>query len=171
MITKEDFLQEFNGHGNAYSSFMVINIKIDDLIKALNDIDPNMTVGSGTVSETEKGSSIYFEICKRTPDLIYNITEKLKCKGFADIGGWYGDGYMVAANCGKDYDDYTAVWADEDQPCRRDYDVDKDLPDEEIYWDAFVEVTDKESGESFNTGEGCICYESMKYWRDIVEKH
>ena len=75
MVTEKDFLTEFNGHGNAYSSYMVIDVELKDLIKVLNDIDPDMCVGSGQVSDN--GRSIYFEICKELPDLICEITEKL----------------------------------------------------------------------------------------------
>lgn len=171
MITKEDFLTDFNGHGNAYSSYMVIDTNVDVLVKVLNDIDPDMCVGSGQISET--GRSIYFEICKRLPDLIHVITSKLNCKGFADICGWYGDGYMEASDCGLSYDDYTAEWANEDQPERRDYDHEDpgSISDSEIEWDAFVDITDNGSGEIFHTGEGCISYDTMQMWKDIVEKH
>ncbi len=171
MITEKEFLSQFNGHGNAYSSYMIIDVKLVDLIKTLNDINPDMCVGSGQISKNKR--SIYFEICKELPDLIYDITGKLKCKGFADIGGWYGDGYMEASDCGKEYNDYTANWANMDQPDRRDFDYEDpdEIDDEDIEWDAFVDVTDNESGEIFHTGEGCISYESMKMWEKIVDTH
>lgn len=175
MITKKEFLTEFNGHGNAYSSYMVIDVGLQDLIKALNEINPDMCVGSGVVSKN--GKSVYFEICKELPDLIADITAKLHCKGFADIGGWYGSGYFAACYDGEEYDDYTADWMN-DCPERHDYDYpDYDYDDEDndadtdMEWDAFVVVTDNETGEVFYTGEGAVDYETMLMWEELVETH
>ena len=175
MITEKEFLTEFNGHGNAYSSYMVIDVKLPDLINALNEIDPDMCVGSGVVSEN--GKSISFEICKCLPDLIVDITAKLHCKGFADIGAWYGSGYFEASYDGGEFNDFTAEWED-DNPDRRDYNYpDYDYDDEEndadvdMDWDAFVLITDNESGEIFHTGEGACSYEVMQQWEDLVDTH
>ena len=168
MITKKEFLTEFNGHGNAYSSYMVIDVGLQDLIKALNEINPDMCVGSGVVSKN--GKSIYFEICKELPDLIADITAKLHCKGFADIGGWYGSGYFAACYDGVEYDDFTAEWED-DNPYRRDDDCTDCDDDDDTLWDAFVLITDNESGETFHTGEGAVDYESMLMWEDLVDNH
>lgn len=164
MITKSSFLKQFNGHGNAYSSYMVIDVKLEALIRVLNEIDPDMCVGSGQISDT--GRSIYFEICKELPELMADISEKLHCKGFADIAGWYGDGHFEAYADGEEFNDFTAKW-DDDQPIW----LNKDAEDEESEWDAFVTVTDNQSGETFYTGEGAISYESALMWKELVETH
>ncbi len=157
MITKEEFLLEFGGHANWYSSFMVIDVTLDDLIRVLNEIDPDMCVGSGTVSDT--GRSISFEICKEDTSLIYDITRKLHCRGYSDIGGWFGEGYMEAAIDGDMSDDFKAEWTN-------------DEPEKEgTAWDAFVTVTDNESGEIFYTGEGAVDYDIMLHWKEIVDNH
>lgn len=167
MIRKEEFLKEFNGHCNSYSSFMVIDVEIDDLIRVLNEIDPDMCAGSGIIS----GRSISFEICKESPDLIYDITRKLHCRGYSDIDGWYGDTYMEAAKDGEPFDDFKAEWTN-GAPERRDWDTDDtNKPDEEIDWDSFVTITDNATGETFNTGGGAVDYKTMTYWKDIVDKH
>ena len=168
MITKESFMEQFNGHYNAYSSYMVIDVKLDELVRVLNEINADMPVGSGQISKT--GRSIYFEACKEMPDLMQNISEKLQCVGFADIGGWYGAGWFEAYENGKEYNDFTAKW-EEDMPCRRDWDTDEDLSDEEIEWDAFVEITDNKTKETFYTGEGCIDYEALQMWKELVNTH
>lgn len=160
MITKKEFLTEFNGHGNAYSSYMVIDVKLDDLINVLNEIDPDMHVGSGVVSDS--GRSICFEICKQTPDLISTITSKLHCKGFADIGAWYGAGYFTSSYDGGEYNDFTAKWRD-NSPDRQD--------DDDMEWDAFVVVTDNESQETFYTGEGACDKDTMEMWKNLVDTH
>ena len=163
MITRDDFFEEFNGHGNAYSSFMVIGVSVDDLLKALNKINPDMWVGSGYVSES--GRAIYFEICKELPELMGEISAELQCVGFADIGAWYGEAFFFAYNCGEDYDDFTAEWQDH-QP-----ELVSDVNDEEWLWNAFVTVTDNSSGETFFTGDGAIDYESLDKWRELVREH
>jgi hypothetical protein len=175
MVTEKDFLMEFNGHGNAYSSYMVIDVELKDLIKVLNDIDPDMCVGSGQVSDN--GRSIYFEICKELPDLICEITEKLHCRGYSDIGAWYGAGYFTASCNGEEFDDFSAEW-EENMPDRRDWDyTDYDYDNEEndadadMLWDAFVLITDNESGETFHTGEGACDHEQMEVWEDLVMNH
>lgn len=173
MILKEDFMTEFDGHCNAYSSYMVIGVKLKDLLKALNEINPELCVGSGRLGK----NSISFEISGELPSLINDITAKLHCKGFADIDSWYGAGYFEASYDGKEYNDYTAKWED-GSPERRDYDYpDYDYdsedsnPDVDMDWDAFVLITDNESGENFCTGEGAIDYEQLQYWTEVVKTH
>ena len=163
MTTKNDFFTEFNGHSSAYASYMVShpNVTVDDVIDVLNKINPNMCVGSGVVN----GMSISFEICEATPDLIYNITEKLcnkgftECRGFADMGAWYA--HFIAAKDGDDTDEFYAEWEDGDPTTQ--------LRDDG-YFDAFVKVTDP-NGITFHTGDGAIDEERLKYWQDIVNKH
>ena len=165
MITKSEFLTEFNGHSNAYASYVVShpNVTVDDVIDVLNEINPNMCVGSGVVN----GMSISFEICKVTPDLIYNITEKLcnkgftECRGFADMGSWYGDAYFIAVKDGDNTDEFYAEWTYDDQAA---------INGDDEYFDAFITVTDL-NGVTFHTGEGAIDEERLKYWQGVVNKH
>ena len=170
MINKNDFLKEFNGHANAYSSFMVFGVTLDVLVDELNRIDPDMCVGSGDVRDD--GKAIYFEICKYSPELMQNISKDLSCVGFADIGGWYGEGRFVAYENGEDYNDFTAEW-EQDNPRRRyeDFAPGVDVPDEDMYFDAFVNVTDNRTGIEFGTGEGAACYDTMISWSCLVEDH
>ncbi len=163
MIKKKDFLTDFNDHGNAYASFVLIDVKLDDVIDALNELRPDGCFGSGAV----KGRGTYFEGCKELPDeLLSEITEKLGCKGFADIGSWYGDPYFIACENGYEYDNYTAVFTD-NSPYPYD-DTDEDECNE---WDVFVTVTDNESGVEFFTGEGCISTDAKEMFEEIVNKH
>ena len=157
MITWKTFTKEFDGHANAYSSYMVIGVTLHRLIEVLNDINPDMIVGSGKVSET--GKSIYFEICKEMPDLIHKITSKLHCRGFADTDAWHGDAYFEASFDGKSFDDFTAKWRDGEPTS------DEDL------WDAFVTVIDNESKEIFEAGEGSCDKDAMERWKHLVDTH
>ena len=157
MITKATFLKPFGGHGNSYSSFTVVDVWLDDLIDALNAIDPEMIVGSGEIEE----HCIRFEVCKTQPGLIHDITAKLHCKGFADTGAWYGPGYFEASYDGAETDEFTAVWESGCPDHRADEDV----------WDAFVIVTDPDTGVIFSTGDGAVSAEDLAYWQDLVRKH
>ena len=157
MTTWKTFMKLFEGHADAYSSYMVIGVTLHKLIEVLNEIDPDMVVGSGKVSNT--GKSIYFEICKETPDLIHKITSKLHCRGFADTGAWYGDAYFEASFDGKSFDGFTAKWRDGEPTS------DEDL------WDAFVTITDNESKEVFEAGEGSCDKDAMERWKHLVDTH
>lgn len=150
---------------------MVIDANIDDLVRTLNKINPAMIVGSGQMSHT--GKSILFEVCGESPELIHNITRDLNCKGFSDTGSWCGNGYFKASDCGSEYHDYTAKWADWNQPDRRDYDAENpdNTPDEEMLWDAFITVIDNQSKEVFHTGEGAVSYDAMQTWQTFVNTH
>ncbi len=164
MLTEKEFLTEFNGHENAYASFILIDVKLNDVIDALNELRPNGCFGSGKVDE----HSVYFEGCKELPDdLLPVITAKLHCRGFSDMGSWYGDPCFAACENGYDYDDYTAVFTD-NSPYPYDADTDEDDCDE---WDVFVTVTDNRSGVEFFTGEGCISTDAKEMFEDIVSKH
>lgn len=165
-IVRESFLQEFNGHSNAYASYCVIGVQLDDLLRALNKINSNMLVGSGVVSE----KAITFEICKESPELIADITRELHCTGFADIDAWYGEGYFVAYKDGAEYDGFTAVW-DDDCPRFRDEDAEEDAEEEDALYDCFLTVTDIESGVEFSTGCGGVDSEQKAKWEAIVNSH
>lgn len=161
MITKKEFLNDFEGHGNAYSSYKVLTTDLNAVITVLNEINPEMNVGSGVVEE----GAIYFEICKKSPDLIYDITAKLHCVGFADMGAWYGQGCFEAAKNGNKYDGFYAEWRD-DCP----YDRYEEGENEQNY-DVFVTVVDRETKISFPTGEGAACTDALFYWTNLVNEH
>ena len=155
MITKESFLQEFNGHSNSYSRYLVIGTTIDAVIDFLNNYDPEMCVGSGY----EKNGNVSFEIFGELPDLIYEITEKLQTIGYADTD--WDVTYTVCAQNGENFDDFSAEY-DPTGFCFRD---DDDL------WDAFIIITDNSTGAEFLTGAGAVDEEVMEYYQNIVETH
>ena len=164
MITKEKFLMDFGGHGNSYSSYLVLNTTVDDVIRVLNEIDENMCVGSGEVQDNH----VYFEVCKESPELIYLITSKLNTIGYADID-WEAT-YTVCAKNGEDYDGFKAEWLPDMHYCRDD-ELCEDEDEENALWDAFVVITDNETGAVFNTGAGAVDKEIEEYYADMVETH
>ena len=157
MITKESFLQEFNGHSNWYSKYLVLTDDIDRLIKVLNNINPLMCVGSGSVNEDEK--SISFEICKESPGLIYDMTKELQVKGFADTA--WDNYYTIVAENGVDSEDYYAEW-EAGSPYIRD-------DDDTI--DSFINLIDPKTGVTFYSGAGAVDAETFAYYKDIVAGH
>ena len=169
-MNKTDFLAAFDGHSNAYARFKVIDVKLDDLVTALNKLRPNGCFGSGQISDR----GIYFEGCKESPDgLLSELTAELHCKGFADIDAWYGSPYFVAYKNGTEYNDYTASWGYGSPSPYMMYmpvvpDGNEDMCDE---WAAFVIVKDNESSEIFYTGAGCVDTETKELFADIVKNH
>ncbi len=163
MITKDEFLKDFGGHGNSYASYLILNTTANDVIRVLNEIDPDMCVGSG-IEHTD--GSVSFEICKELPNLVYDITHKLHTIGYADID--WNVTYTVAAKDGSDFDDY---YAEETYGsfCLNDDNYDED--DEEALWDAFVTITDKSTGVQFYTGAGAVDREIMEYYQEMIDKH
>ena len=159
MITRDSFLEDFGGHGNSYSSFMVLNTTIDEVVAVLNSIDETMNVGSGW----EHDGHVGFEVNGALPSLIYAITAKLHTIGYADTD--WDVTYTVCARDGEDFDDYTAEW-DDGLHYLRD-----DGFDEEELWDAFVLITDHETGAVFYTGAGAVDGDIERYYADMVKKH
>jgi len=159
MIKKEEFLLGFNGHSNSYSHYMVLNTTIDAVIAVLNAIDESMCVGSGV----ERDGHVSFEICKEEPTLIHDITKRLNTIGYADTD--WDETYTVCSKNGEDFDDYTARWEPGMFYFRGDFDK------SDKTWDAFVEITDNETGAIFHTGAGGIGKKTMLYYKDMVEKH
>ena len=155
MITKEEFEMEFGGHGTAFSTFMLIDVTEDQVIDTLNAINnPEYLIGSGSVieSEPEYGdhTAVRFEISGALPDFLHDLTKELHCRGFADMGSWYGDiWWEVSRDGGDDLSFVNACWEDGyPEPY---------IPwgDEEKYDATFI-IQDKESGISFVSGEGCV---------------
>ena len=159
MITREKFFKEFNGHENSYSSYLVIGTTADKVIEFLNQYDENLCIGSGV----EENGNVSFEICKELPDLIYDITKALNTIGYADMD-WDAT-YTVCAKNGEDFDDFTAEWVPDMFYYRGDFDEDDDT------WDAFVIITDNQSGATFNTGAGAVDEYVMRYYEDMVNNH
>ncbi len=160
MTTLKEFMTEYNGHSNRYSSYMVVGkgITAQKVLDVLMKIDPDMAVGSGYECRTGKGyTTVSWEGCKESPDLIYDVTEALKCRGYADTD--WNETYFVAAENGGDYDGYTACW----EECNPEY-------REEDCWDAFMVVKDP-SGAVFNTGAGAVDTAQMIYYETIVKEH
>ena len=186
MITEKDFFNDFDGHNDAYSTYMLIDVKPEDIINVLNEIDPDMCVGSGVISETAR--SVSFEICNKSPEFIQKITEKLHCTGFADTGSWNDAPHFVAYKNGEEYNNFTAEWTDDgpskncydtfDEEYDEEYETDetyeefcKRIPDEDAFWDIDILITDNETGETYHCGEGLLEYDDCLYFRDLVEKH
>lgn len=161
MITKENFLMEFNGASNSYSTYLVLNTTIDAVIDVLNkigDIDERC-VGSGY----ERDGNVGFEIFGETPELIHDITKELQTIGYADTD--WDSTYTACSKNGSDFDDYTAEWEPDMHYYRGDFDEDDDS------WDAFVIITDNTTGTQFHTGAGAVDKEIEQYYADMVAKH
>lgn len=161
MITKEEFLMEFAERGNQYSNFLILNTSVDEVIRVLNQIDPDMCAGDGYVD----GNHVGFIIFDYYPELVYDITKELHTTGYADEGWELYE--ICCARCGKDYDGYSACWTD--GPYLHDSDDDED--DEYATWDAFFDIVDNETGIVFHTGAGAVDKDTMLYYKNIVDNH
>ena len=167
MLTIKDFKKKFNGHNKSYSSVMLIGrcLTIQDVVNTLNEltpefIDENSTIGSGygRASKEAGYDVVGFEICREMPDIVFPLTAKLKCTGYADVN--WDETYFVAAKNGENYDGFSANFA-EGCPEYREDDC----------WDAFIDIMDDETNEVFSTGAGAVNDEQMLYFKDIVRKH
>lgn len=164
MVTKESFFTEFNGHSNAYSSYMLIGVTPEKVIDALNRLGYGEEVGSGVV--TTEGSPevqvVSFEICKALPDVIYDLTRELHCCGFADIGSWYGEEGIdfVYADNGLESNDFYA-----------EFDDLFEHNDGSGLWDAFIKLTAYDTGVTFCTGEGAVSTETKERLEARVNEH
>ncbi len=163
MITKEDFFTDFNGHNSKYSSFMLIGATAEQVINAVNKLLEKYTgrkeTPVGSAYETEDPSVVCFEACKTDPYFIYPLTRELHCKGFADTA--WDDYAFCSAEDGNDYHGFTADWEHGEPILREEGDC----------YDAFVTVTDNETGITFFTGAGAIDEETVDYYRTIVDEH
>lgn len=166
MITQETFFAEFNGHANAYSSYMLIGVTPKQVIDMLNNyhragFKPEH-VGSGCYNEATR--SVSFEICKGLPDEIHAFTSALQCKGFADIDAWYGHPYCECSENGHDTDKFYAYWDEGQEPYHDD-------PDKEDEWNAFFTLVDPDTGAEFGTGAGAVDTEIKEEFETIVNRH
>lgn len=155
MITKENFTTEFDGHFDRYSCYLIIGTTINDVITFLNSYNGDICIGSGE----EENGNVHFEIINDSPNLVYNITKALNTIGYADTD-WYAT-YTVCAKNGKDFNDFTAEWEEDGFYYRDDDDL----------WDAFVKITDHQSGAVFHAGAGAVDEDTMLYYKDIVKTH
>ena len=162
MIIKENFLTEFVGRANQYSSFLILNTSVDEVIRVLNQIDPDMCTGDGYID----GNHVGFIIFKCYPELIYDITERLQTTGYADEEWEYYK--TCCARNGEYFRDYAIDWEEEGLPCRNDYGK-EDEDDEDVSWDAFIDITDNETGAVFHSGGGAVDYETMLYYKEMVD--
>ena len=155
MLTKGQFMEDFQGHANQYASYMVIDVNEDDVIRVLNEYDSKICAGSCEIDDR----SVYFETCKVvTRDLLGFITRKLHCIGYA-AESW-DDEIFEAMKDGQPYQGYTARWDDNDPFDNGD----------ETY-DAHFVIKDTVSGDEFCAGGGCVDKETYLYYKKIVEDH
>ena len=174
MITKESFFAEFNGHSNAYSSYMLIGVTPEQVIDMLNARGYDWDVGSGEYDEVNK--TVSFEICKEGPDKICDFTADLHCSGFADMGSWYGEPDFCYAKNGVESDEYYAYWKDGQAPepysdSGADEDALEDGEEVEQLWDVDVIFVDPESGASYLFGEGALSTDIKERFEEMVNSH
>jgi hypothetical protein len=174
MITKESFFTEFNGHSNAYSSYMLIGVTPEQVIDMLNARGYDWDVGSGEYDEANK--TVSFEICKEGPDKICDFTADLHCNGFADMGSWYGEPEFCYARNGVESDEYYAYWKDGQAPepysdSGAEEDALEDGEEVEQLWDVDVIFVDPESGASYLFGEGALSTDIKERFEEMVNSH
>ena len=161
MITKEEFLRKIAGRANRYSSFLILNTSVDEVIRVLNQIDPDMCAGDGHVD----GNHVRFIIFKYYPELVYDITKELHTTGYADET--WQEFVTCCARNGENFKDYSIKWADENGPSR--YDPDEPGADEEVLWEAFIDIVDNKTGAVFHSGTGAADYDLMMYYKNMVD--
>ena len=155
MINEQEFMNQYDGFATEYSSFTVIgkDITPQNVIDALNEINPDFVAGNGKLQEGKEGyKAIGFTISKQEPDVIFDLTEKLSCIGYAQ-----GDLEFHAAKKGRVYHGFTAKWDS----------FEKHDEDENIY-DAFFTVTDDESKISIPSGGGAVEEDIARDYLNVV---
>lgn len=166
MITITSFMTPFQGHANAYSTYRLIGKKlsIKNVVNRLNIFHiHDKAVGNGKIENLDNDwNCVTFEICKESPSLIYDMTSAAGCIGYAD--DWDGH-YILATKNGKDFSNFTTRWDGPDMPYERD-DGTKDCP----LFDAFVKITDNESGYTFEAGTGACEKFTVDYYQALVDK-
>ena len=158
MITEQDFMNQYDGFATEYSNYTVIgkDLTIQKVIDALNEINTDFVAGNGKVQEGKEGyKAIGFTISKQEPDVIFDLTEKLSCIGYAQ-----GDLEFHAAKEGRVYNGFTAKWDS----------FEKHDEDENIY-DAFFTVIDDESKISIPSGGGAVEEDIARDYLNVVNIH
>lgn len=161
MITKEEFTQGIDCYSTMYSSVVVFNKTIDEVLKVLNKLYPNYYVGNGRESNAF-GKVVCFDIFKEGPYCAKRLSKELKTVVIADTG--WDDHYWVAFKDGYIYDNLIVRWANGIVPegYTEDYD------EEETYYDCDLEIVDKATGYVFCTGGGmCTQNEFNKFCKDV----
>lgn len=161
MLSKEDFTRTCTEFPTGFSSFLIIGRGIDEVFDVLVAEDENMCA----VNAEETDGNTYFDAFGVFPDLVYTITGKLHTTGYANTG-WDAT-YTICAKNGDDFEGYIAEWSDGSAP---DYGTDEIEGDNGEY-DAFVTITDTESGAVFKTGGGCVSRDEAEAYEDMVQKH
>lgn len=157
-LTHERFLTQVEEHGNWYSTFLLLNVTIEQVINAINALglhDPSSFVSAGIV----EGKHVWFQGMKVGTQFIIDLTAFLHTIGYSDET-WQSSSFFACKN-GIAYDGYTARW-DEDMPCNRG---------EDNLWDAFFTITDKETGAKFHTGCGATDWDTVKEYGDLINAH
>lgn len=159
MVTKENFMQKFGAYANRYSSFMLIDVNVDDVIKVLNEYEDKYKDKLCAGDCIDKGRAVSFTVFKvSTEHLLCYLTSALECIGYADTA--WDDYITLAMKNGKEYDGFTARWCD-GYPYENSADE----------FDAFFELIDTVSGEVFGSGAGMVDRETYEYYKKIVDTH
>lgn len=163
MVTKEQLFEKWVGAPKMYSTVMLLAVDADSVVDALNDAGKmgwNTDGVTGGEEYKECGINVIsFRIFKENPEIVFCLTEKLNCKGYADTS-W--EKYCTLCSYkGVESNDYAAEWNNENGTY-------EDMGDG--YYDAFVKITDP-TGVVFNTGAGAVDLETAEYYRDIVDFH
>ncbi len=159
-ITRKSFTKSFDGANSSYSSYLLANTTIDKVLDVLNNknILEYDRLKEDFCDAREENGNVSFIIFGEFPTLIYDLTYELHTTGFADTD--WDVTYTIVSKDGKDYEGYSAEWLD-GCPCAREDDC----------YDAFVIITDEETGAVFNTGAGAVGEDILKYYADMVRKH
>lgn len=173
-MNERDFFKE-TGHGNWYVHFELIGKeltldKVIDLFHKIYDNDELWTISEGKVKEANGFTVVSFDKHKGNIDDIDRITSMLECSGYAEIP-WEDDYFIVHSENGvrKDNEGFIAEWAENMPYAREDYN--NDVPESDREYDAFIRITDKNSGVSFQSGRGAIGSGPLKLLTDFVDKH
>lgn len=159
-MMREKFFREFTAANSSYTRVLLIGVTADQVISALEKniyLIPEDHILGGEEEKVGDITTVSFVIFGKMPDIIYWLTKKLNCRGYADTD-WDAT-YTVCADKGEDTTDYKAQWYD-GSPCLRE---------EGDCFDAFVTITDP-TGAKFETGAGAVPYDIMQYYRGIVER-
>lgn len=166
VITREDFFKDFVGATSQYSSYLILNTTVDDVIKSLSKLNINPSDIRGGF---ELDGNVEFKIFGEWVDIIEIISKDLKTTAFADTAWDYFD--FVAYKNGEKYNDYTTKWEDADNgPRFRDEDGYEE-DDKYATWDCHFSVTDNATGIIFYSGMGAADKEIKEQIEEIVNSH
>lgn len=161
MITREEFTQKIDCYSTMYSSVVVFDKTIDEVLKVLNKLYPDYYIGNGRETNAF-GKVVNFDIFKETPYCAKRLSKELKTVVIADTG--WDDHYWVAFKDGYIYDNLIVRWANGIVP--EGYTEDDD--EEETYYDCDLEIVDKATGYVFCTGGGmCTQNEFNKFCKAV----